>query len=279
MNLVQAHAFAEELERIKEAGLLSSAGRWITSPASSGLARAGIGAGVGAAGGAAADSDNRLRGALVGAAGGAALGGAAPLASKAGRKAFAGWGRRTAGNQWHGLTGRGRVRLGPGASKADVSRLATAERAGVTSIPGFAKGLVTKPKETLKAAWNSSSTKEKVLNAGLVAPMAIPNIMDRSTREGTAEKAGGTLGDTAAFMLATRMPLVGGMLAATAGGRVGSLLGRGVDKLRGHTPPKGAASLPPRQVQAARMATGAAMSHGAVAPNMVPRLLRPQETQ
>ena len=114
-----------------------------------------------------------------------------------------------------------------------------AEAAGLTSVPGLVKGLIKRPKETLKKGIQHAGTGGKLM-AGADIAMSAPHIADPSTQAGTGEKALETLGSTGGYLIGSRLPLLGSLLFASGTGAVGRYLGRGLDKLRGHTPPSGA---------------------------------------
>jgi hypothetical protein len=235
MNINQALAFVDELEKQAVAPGLLKRLMW-----NSGIGRSAAGAAVGAGTGAlAAGPDDRLRGALLGGAAGGALGLASPLVTSAGRQKAKEWVSRTGKNQWHSLTGRGRLQVAPGTSAADLSSLRKSEAAGLTSLPGTVKGLLGKDRgKVLGEAWRQSGTMGKVMAAGDIA-LSAPRILDNSTAEGTGEKALSTLGSSGAYFLGGKMPIVGNMLLAAGAGTAGKYLGRGIDKIVGHKAPVG----------------------------------------
>lgn len=219
-------AFVNELE--KDAQVPQILGKlW-----RSGLGRAAVGAVPGAAIGAAADPESAARGAILGGLGGATLGYASPLATAAGRKGAWEAIKRWGGAQKHAITGRGSVPIGPKMKPSEVQALREAERAGITSIPGIAKGLVTSPWQTLKSGWQHAGGAGKLLAAGDVA-LSAPHILDPKTQEGTAEKALGTLGSAGGYMLASRMPLLGSLAVGSGLGWLTGKAGKGIDVLRG----------------------------------------------
>jgi|GEM_PF-5617602 len=233
MNAYQIAAFADELE--KNAALPRSLKSFIPRAARSiwghGGGRAIAGGLVGAAGGAAtAPPEDRLRRALIGAGIGAAGGYAAPLVTRAGRKkALEGvkhLGRKTK----YELTGRGPLPIKPGATQKELDSLRKAEKAGLLSVPTALKGLATKPLQTMKGAWQQAGTMGKVMALGDIA-MSAPHIMDKSTQEGTAEKALGSLGTAGGYLLGGRMGLLGSTILGSGlgylGGKAGKLVGGG----------------------------------------------------
>lgn len=230
MNTQSAIAFADEMEKIAVGGFL-----WRSA-----LSRAGVGAAGGAAAGAVANPEDRKRGALVGGALGALGGWAAPLATRAGRAGAKSWMGRAYEAQKHGLTGKGRMPTPPKASAKEIGQIREAEKAGLTSLPGLVKGMVRKPRETIRAAWKTQSTPAKLLTGGFAA-MEAPRVLDRKTQEGTGEKALQLAGDTGGYFMASRMGMVPGVLASVAAGTAGKYIGRGVDRLRGYRPPPEAA--------------------------------------
>jgi len=187
-----------------------------------------IGAGVGAGTGALADSEDRLRGAIRGGVVGGAAGAAAPLITGEGRKRAVDAARKWGKAQVHSVTGRGKI-FKPGTPEA------AAQKAGLTSIPGFVKGMIRKPGKTIKAGWKSTPTTPKLLTGGFAALNA-PHILNRSTREGHAEKGLSDIGAAGTYMLAGRMPLLGSMGLAAGAGLAGKYLGRGIDRLYGYKP-------------------------------------------
>lgn len=229
MKATLISAFADELE--KDAAvpkLLQSLWR-------SGAGRAIAGGAVGAAGGAAADSDNRLRGALMGGLLGAGGGYAAPLVTRAGRKqALEGLKFRGAKLK-HEITGRGRApvkgaKTGQGYDPVKAQEIRKLEALGLTSVPGAIKGMATKPLQTLKGAWKHSGGLGKAMAVGDVA-MGVPHVLDASTQAGTGEKALGTLGSSAGYLLGGRMGMLGSMALGSGlgflGGRAGRIFGGG----------------------------------------------------
>jgi hypothetical protein len=198
-------AFAEELEKVAVGGAL----RWLGKNT---LVRTGIGGVVGGGIGAATSDDKEkgfARGALAGALGGLA----SPLAWKQGRRAFAEGAKKWGKAQWSGLTGKG-------AKSAD------------DSIPGVVKGLATKPIETVRKGWNRGGTMSKALT-GLAVASEVPNIANKNTEEGYAEKGLGALTRNAAFIAGSRLPIIPSLLLSSGAGALGGTVGRGIDRLTG----------------------------------------------
>lgn len=231
MNTDLMIAFVDELEKDAAAPQLLRR-LW-----QSGLGRAGAGAAVGAGTGALLNPEDRARGALMGAGIGAGAGYGAVLATKAGRQKAKEGLKRFFKAQYHGVTGRGKMPRAPGLKGKELAEAQAAEKAGLTSIPGMVKGLVTKPRATLGEAWRQSGKMGKAMGALDVAT-GVPRIFDPTTQEGTGEKALGTLGSAGGYFLGGRMPFLGSMLFAAGTGALGKRLGRGIDVVTGHKKPQ-----------------------------------------
>lgn len=239
MNSAQARAFADELSKSATAPALLK--RLWGSHIGRSLAGGAAGAGVGAL----ASPEDRGRGALLGALGGGLTGLSAPLVTRKGRQAAGEALGRFGKAQWHGLTGRGAMPVKSGIDPKKAAEIAKAESAGLTSIPGIAKGLAGKKrKEFLRQAWKQSGKMGKLMGAADIA-MTVPRVMDPTTEAGTAQKAMEGLGTAGGYFLGGRMPLLSSMLFASGTGALGKYLGKGIDKLRGFTPPAAVAAAAP----------------------------------
>jgi hypothetical protein len=231
MNAAQARAFSDELSKSAAAPELLR--RIWNSSLGRSLAGGAAGAGAGALTSPEDPRGGALRGALLGGLGGFS----APIVTRAGRQKAREAVGRFGKAQWHGLTGRGSVPVKPGMKPKEVAELARAEKAGLTSVPGLVKGLVGKDrKKVLQEAWKQSGKMGKLMGAADIA-MTIPTVRDPNVEGGEAEKALRGLGSAGGYFLGSRMPLVGSMLFASGTGALGKYLGRGVDKLRGYSPP------------------------------------------
>ncbi|MCK4306553.1 MAG: hypothetical protein KAY24_20085 [Candidatus Eisenbacteria sp.] len=232
MNALVAEAFADELEKIS-AVPLSLMGRVGRAVWNRGAGRVAVGAAPGAAVGyAAAPEDQRVQGAILGGAVGAAGGFASPLATRAGRKAFGEWGRRAVQSQKHQLLGKGNMPIKPGASAEEIAKVTAAQKAGLTSIPGLAKGMYRRPGGTLREAWRHAGKMGKVMAVGDVA-LGARAVADPTTEAGIGEKALGTVGTAGGYLLASRLGFVPSMLVGGGLGKLTGMAGRGVDVLTG----------------------------------------------
>lgn len=241
-------------------GQLGSAGKYLRDPKMQEIwkGRAGgmaVGSGLGAIRGAArAEEGRKGKGALRGAIQGATLG-------LAGGQLATGAGRRQVGrlmqHQAHGLTGymprteeqiaAGASRFGRGwspearvkaveAMRGELTpEMRAAAEKGLTSIPGIAKGLVTKGDrlETLKRTALSSG-KGGLAFSGI---MAAPGIVS-AAKSGDPESVGQAIGSTAGYTVGAPLPYVGNLALGSVGGRVGGAIGRGVGYLTGRTAPR-----------------------------------------
>jgi hypothetical protein len=118
-----------------------------------------------------------------------------------------------------------------------------AEQMGLTSVPGYAKSLVTKPLETLRTGaaeqWHSMGPTMRTLAFGLPAAQIGYDAIAPTGPGGPsrAERLGGHFGDV---MLATApLPVAGQLLAMSAATALGGRVGRAISK-----------SPPPRNVPA-----------------------------
>jgi hypothetical protein len=221
MNARTINAFADELEKQAVAPLMSRL--WASH-----LARSAGGALAGGAAGALATPENRVRGALMGAAVGGVGGYASPLVTRAGRKAAGEAVKRFGETQKHFITGRGSVPVSSKMKPGDVAKLRAAESAGLTSVPGIARGMVKKPGETVRGLWGQMGTTGKVLTGADLA-MNLP----KAVGEGSAEDIAGTLGTSGGYFLGSRLPFLGSLALGSGLGYLTSKAGRGVDILRG----------------------------------------------
>lgn len=243
----------------KEAGIGDLARRSLIGYARKGLSNASslrgrygkqlaLGAGAGAIGGAATADPNEpgstLRGALGGAALGAGLTGGRILTTRAGRQAAGQAARRFGKQQRYSLTGGGvknlkeAVKLGiiPKGLKGEArARQLEAYREGWHTLPGVAKGLVTKPGRLLRNSWHRGGMMGKGF-ASLGAYETAKGVSEkpRPGGPGRLEKglqgAGSTLGWLVAPQGMLASTIVGSGLGA-AGGRAGRLADRVVERV------------------------------------------------
>jgi len=254
MNALITKAFADELEKVSARIPLSFLGRSGRALVQSGAGRAALGALPGAAiGYYTAPEDQRVQRAILGGTIGAVGGFASPLATRAGRQATKDWGRRWAATQKHQFTGRGRMPISPKASPKEIAAIRGAEKAGLTSLPGLAKGLRHKPGQTLREAWRHAGGMGKALAIGDVA-LTARDVADPTTETGVGEKALGGVGTAGGYLLASRMGLVPAMLVGSLGSRALGTLGRGVDVLTGERGRKQKAKQQQQIQQARQMA-------------------------
>lgn len=211
---------------------------------------AAAGAGMGLAG---AEEGEGLKRMLQGAALGAGAVGGRALATKAGREAAGKGLRRFGTRQKYFFTGRG---LGKGKtpstrkakevgvlpkkpSKHDIEAL----KKGHYSIPGVAKGLVTKPGETIKGGWRRSGKLGKAF-AGLGAYETGRAAFGKHDPRGPS-RTSRVLGAGASTLGWVVAPP--GMLAATAMGEGAGAVGRGVGRLISRKKPRLQPRLPQYQ--------------------------------
>lgn len=214
------------------------------------------------------------KGMLAGAALGGAAGALAPKQVISGTRSLAGaenavgslsrFGQR----QVHGFTGFKpggstksieRIGLGAGPARGALAKataggdaktigrateaLAGAEKAqsmGLTSLPGLAKsvknnGLLPTVATGVKQQWASSRPVEKALMVGLPAASVLNTARksDKGTKTGKGESIGRSLGGTLGAVAAP-LPFGAGAALSTGLQHAGGLVGKGVDKLRGH---------------------------------------------
>lgn len=216
MNALLIASFVDELEKNAAVPqLLQKLWR-------SGAGRAVAGGAAGAGAGALADSDDRVRGALLGGLAGAGSGYASPLLTRAGRKRALEAAKHKGKKLKHEVTGMGDAPIRKGMKADEVAKLRRQQELGLTSVPGVAKGLATKPLSTMKGAWQQSGRMGKLMSVGDVA-MSVPHVIDPNTQQSTTEKTLGALGTSAGYLAGGRMGLLGSMavgsgLGALAGG-------------------------------------------------------------
>ena len=220
------------------------------------LGGAGVGAGLGAAHGAAtAEPGDRGAGAIRGAIKGSLLGLAGgQLATQAGRQQV----KRVAQRQAHALTGyvprteaqvaRGVGRFGKGMTAkerqaafqrflpegAEMSPgMQEAAARGLTSVPGLAKGLMTKGQrlQNLRTAVKSQGAVAPLTMAALGAPAVIAG-----AKGGDPGQLGEAVGSTLGYIAGTPIPIAGNIAAGSALGAVGKRIGTGIGRLAGVTP-------------------------------------------
>jgi len=207
---------------------------------------AGAGAGVGYATG--DTPEERKRRAI----GGAVLGGAAGLVpgqfmSRAGRQQA----EKTLHRQIYGITGKVpmKVRTGyasQGAVEGQFGRLHQAQALGydvgpnmqaaisrnIHNIPGFMKGLATKPIDTLRHGTMGFGTGGALLAGGITA-YQLPEALQRTTESGRAENLGRLAGETIGYFGAAPVPIVGNAVLGTALGEAGGMIGKRFGEITG----------------------------------------------
>jgi len=206
-----------------------------------------LGAGVGALGGYAADKDHRLRGALMGGALGAGAVGVGQLATAKGRKA----GKNLLKDTWkrskYQFTGHGvpneaeaqRLKIIGAAPASDANARVIARhkaeidsyRKGHMNIPGAVHGLVTKPGEVVRGAWNRMDRIGKLFT-GLSGVDAAHEAF-KPTEEGgpgRSERVLTSLGSSVGFMAAPS-GIAPSLLMGSLGGSIGKTVGKGADSV------------------------------------------------
>lgn len=123
----------------------------------------------------------------------------------------------------------------------ELSHRQAARDAGITSLPGIAKGLATKPVDTAKAMWRHTSGGGR---AGTALALGVPAAFAANDlRKGDESAAGGkTVGQKivrhgaqlGTSVITGGMSLVPGMVTSTA---LETGVGKAYDKLRGHQRP------------------------------------------
>lgn len=230
MNALLMAAFVDELEKDAAVpGLLQKL--W-----SSGAGRTLAGGAIGAGAGALSNPEDRAGGALRGGLIGGAAGFASPLLTSAGRKKAWEGTKYLGAKTKHELTGMGRAPIKPGMKAKDVQELRRMERLGLTSVPGALRGMVTRPLQTMKGAWQHAGGLGKAMALADIG-MGIPHVLDPNTQAGTGEKVLGTLGRSSGYLLGGRMGLLG---SSALGGGLGYLGSRAGRLFGGGKPPTGA---------------------------------------
>jgi len=241
MNAYKTLAFVDELEKLALApslvqrALRSGVGRAVVSNVpkvwGSGFGRAAAGALPGAAIGAVADPQDSVRGAVLGGLAGAGAGYASPLLTAGGRararEALKQWGRE----QKHSFVG-GELPIKKSMKPEEIAKLRSAEKAGLTSLPGVVKGMAKRPLQTMKAGWQHAGGLGKAMIVGDVALQA-PGLVDPTTPEGTGEKALRMLGGTAGFLAGGKLPMLASLAPMAGLAYLGGKAGRGIDVLTG----------------------------------------------
>lgn len=211
-------------------------------------------------------------GALAGAAGGAALGAAGGaalpgLGASLAKAPVIGAPVRLAQRQVHGFTGwtphEGLESIGGGAVAARAAHEAAkgavgrtergvqaaeaAQAAGLTSIPGYIRGLMTDPKGTVQKGfaeqWHNSGPAGKAITFGVPAIEAAHAAVseDDPNGPGKAERIGRGLLPAAAGAVTGGLPFAAQLAVGAGLGAVGAGAGRVIDKVRG----RGQAAVPP----------------------------------
>jgi len=141
----------------------------------------------------------------------------------------------------HGQTG-GALRSAEKSVERARGGLEGAEKAqamGLTSIPGYARALRADPGKALRTGmaeqWRSGGLGAKAMLLGLPAMGAVGAMRapEAAAGPGKGERVGRELGMTAGYLATAPLGFVPGQVVSSAIGRAGSLVGRGVDRLRG----------------------------------------------
>jgi hypothetical protein len=189
--------------------------------------------------------------------GGAVIGGAAGLIpgqflSRAGRQQAERFGQR----QVYSLTGiapKGSRtgyatadKLNPNTGDAVKDRLTTArtlgysdspdmEKAiqkGIHTVPGFLKGVVTQPVDTLRHGAVAFGKPGAVLGLGAMG-LGVPGAIKNTSESGRAENIGRLAGETVGYIGGMPVPIVGNMALGAGLGQVGGAAGRAFGRLTG----------------------------------------------
>lgn len=117
-------------------------------------------------------------------------------------------------------------------ARQQAARLAQVE-GGYTSIPGIARGLVTRPGETLKTNLMAAGP------VGLAMPLAfgVPGVV-QGVREKDPESVARALGETAAYTVGGGLPMLGTMALASGVGRLSAAPAQVYRRLRGQPTPE-----------------------------------------
>lgn len=115
---------------------------------------------------------------------------------------------------------------GAGAPTARARARLEAARAGVDTLSGLLRGLVSRPGETLGLSWRATPATRKAL-LGLGGLRAAKAVMVRSELEDTyGEEAGKEIGRAAGLLASGSLPIVPAMVLSSGGSGLGGLLGR-----------------------------------------------------
>jgi hypothetical protein len=119
-----------------------------------------------------------------------------------------------------------------GRARAGLAAASRAEELGMTSVPGFAKAVATRPMEALPAAvmssWRGAGPTERVLQFGLPA-LGIASSLSSPDRGAVAESA---LGATAPLVVPSTLPLSGMVAAGSLLSKGARTVGAGIDTMR-----------------------------------------------
>lgn len=141
-----------------------------------------------------------------------------------------------------------------GRAKASLAANERAQDMGLTSIPGFASSLISKPKETLQAGfnqqWHGTGPVGKTFMVGLPAGLTALSAAqsDDPDNPHKGRELGAGIASTAAGMVTGGIPLASGMLLSEGVSRAGGAAGGVVDRLRKRRrqPPTMGTVQPPR---------------------------------
>jgi hypothetical protein len=143
-----------------------------------------------------------------------------------------------------------------------LSSAASAQRMGLTSLPGYAKAIKEKGlKEVAKtdaaAQWHSGGIDTKALGIGLPALALASEVGKKESPEGPGkgELLGRSAAGTVGGLLGSAMPIAGQIALGGAMGAAGGIVGRGVDRLRKRRPPTSGQSIPPEQQSGSHVPT------------------------
>lgn len=143
----------------------------------------------------------------------------------------------------------GKAKSEHGSALASHAASEKAEQMGLTSLPGYLKSMKNNgvlPTLTAGAnqGWAGTSAGSKAMMLGLPAlgvagAVRGADAPDQSGK-GKAERIGSVVGDVAGNIVGAPIPFVGGQVLGEGFKRTGGLIGKGVDKVRGHLKPQGA---------------------------------------
>lgn len=118
------------------------------------------------------------------------------------------------------------------AGKATGETARKAALSGLTSVPGFMKGLATKPIETLRTGTAAGG----LMGAGIMGALTVPQIphaLKRTEHSGRAENIGQLIGETTGYVAGGAVPIAGNLALGAGLGAAGKYIGRGIGRLTG----------------------------------------------